>query len=51
MAILLKVRKHKATKIVLQIWAVTAIPKWGIIGFVAAKKAGLITTLLALLGL
>ena len=44
-----KVRKHKATKIALKVWAVTAVPKWGFIGFVAAKKAGFLTPLLVLL--
>lgn len=50
MAIFNKVRKHKATKIALKVWAVTAVPKWGIIGFAAAKKAGLFTALVAVLG-
>ena len=50
MAILLKVRKHKATKIVIRVWAITAIPKWGIIGFAAAKKAGLVSIVATFLG-
>jgi hypothetical protein len=44
-----KVRTHKATKIALKVWAVTAVPKWGFIGFAAAKKAGLLAPLLTLL--
>ncbi len=51
MAILLKVRQHKATKIVLRVWAITAIPKWGIIGFAAAKKAGFFTVAATFLGM
>lgn len=44
-----KIRGHRATKIALRVWAVTAVPKWGFIGFVAAKKAGFLTPLLVLL--
>ena len=44
-----KIRSHRATKIAVKIWAVTAVPKWGFIGFVAAKKAGFLTPLLVLL--
>lgn len=49
MSTIRKIRSHRATKIAVKIWAVTAIPKWGFIGFTAAKKAGLLAPLLTLL--
>ena len=49
MSTLRKIGSHRATKIALKVWAVTAVPKWGFIGFVAAKKAGLLAPLLVLL--
>ena len=44
-------KTKKVLKITAKAWAVTAVPKWGFIGFMAAKKAGYVAPALIFLGL
>jgi len=48
--VIANVARNKWTRRFLKLWAWTAGPKWAFIGFSAAKKAGLLTLVLSLVG-